>query len=612
MGTAGGTGPGSLGRTLGVLQDVMRELAAADYAEMPPASLGAVLLALECADAAGTVARGRALNVFDAKDGHEDDGQRTAGAWLVNVSGITRAEAAGHRSWGKLVAEHPLIAQAMGERLENGAPVMAKSRAKKLCALTGKVPGSHREEADKILVTAAWAGASLRELVFLAAEIVARTAPADADEERLTNRTLRLETTLDGAGVLTGQLSPECAAAVQAVLGALSKRCGTDDDRTQGERLHDGLHEAMRRLLGSELAPKKNGHPVQAIVHIGLADLLALPGASPLQQEWTARLAGQWAGYRAATAETGGGDGAAWITGPAAKGIACDAALFPIVTGDADLDALDSLIKLCVELDACRNGHDAASGRGEDAPAAAMADSAAASNDAAADVDDSGLDDTGLDDTDLDDADLDDTGLDDSDLDDTGLDDTDLDDTGLDECAGRRDDARPEENADRGAAAGQAVERGARAARAEELVREIIGRAAALLSGHAGLASFLRRNLLGGMGLGGPSLPLDVGDVDDIPWWIRRAVHTRDQKCRWPGECDQPVAATEPHHVRHRADHGATAVENLYDLCYYHHHVLVHQKGWTIITRPDGTLEARSPDGRVYTQHTRPPPSRPG
>ena len=70
------------------------------------------------------------------------------------------------------------------------------------------------------------------------------------------------------------------------------------------------------------------------------------------------------------------------------------------------------------------------------------------------------------------------------------------------------------------------------------------------------------------MSLGGPSLPLDVGDVDDIPWWIRRAVHTRDQKCRWPTGCGQPTWATEPHHVTHRVDHGPTAVENLYDLCY--------------------------------------------
>ncbi|HEX6520884.1 MAG TPA: DUF222 domain-containing protein [Streptosporangiaceae bacterium] len=542
MGTAGDAGPGNLGETLNVLQAAARELAAAEYADMPPATLSEVLLALECADAAGTVARGRALNAFDAKDGHEDDGQKTAGAWLVNVAGITKPEAAGHRSWAKLVVAHPLIAEAMGEKLPDHSPVMSKSRARKLCTLTGKIPEPHRQDADKILVTAARVGATLRELMFLAAEILARTAPPDEDDEQYPDGTLSLQTTLDGAGVLSGELTPECTAAVQAVLGALSNRCGAEDDRTQGQRMHDGLLEAMRRLLGSELLPRKNGHSTQAVVHIGLADLLALPGASPLQQHWTTRLAARWAGMRAANADDHGGDGAAWIAGPAARGIACDAALFPIVSGDPDVDILDELIKLCVELDGHLSGHgqgDTASGASDRGAGPDMGDEPAAEDEFAA-------------------------------------------------------------------------ERAAQVRPVDELAREIIGKAAALLSGEAGLASFLRRNLLGDMSLGGPSLPLDVGDVDDIPWWIRRAVHTRDQKCRWPGRCDQPTIATEPHHVTHRVDHGATVVENLYDLCYYHHHILVHRKGWIIKTRPDGTLEARSPDGRVYTQHSRPPPPRPG
>jgi len=510
-----------------MLQAAAGYLKAADYAEFPAVTVGAVLLALECADAAGAVARGRALNAFDAKDGHEDDGQKTTGAWLANIGGVTRAEAGAHRSWGKLVTGHPLIAAAMGERLDDDSPVMSKSRARKLCAVTGKIPGPHRQDADKILAEAARAGAGLSELMFLAAEILTRTAPADDDDGgEYPDGTLHLQTTLDGAGVLTGELTPECAAAVQAVLGALSARCGPEDDRTQDQRLHDGLYDAMRRLLGSELLPKKNSHSTQAVVHIGLADLLALPGASPLQLDWTARLAARWAGHRAASSEDHGGDGAAWITGPAARGITCDAALFPVVTGDPDVGVLDELVKLCVDLDGHLHRSD------NDAAQAAHSEVAA--------------------------------------------------------------------------------DRAAHARRVEELVLEIIGKAAALLSGEAGLASFLRRNLLGGMSLGGPSLPLDVGDVDDIPWWIRRAVHTRDQKCRWPTGCGQPTWATEPHHVTHRADHGPTAVENLYDLCYYHHHILVHQKGWTIKTRPDGTLEATSPDGRVYTEHTRPPPARPG
>ena len=51
-------------------------------------------------------------------------------------------------------------------------------------------------------------------------------------------------------------------------------------------------------------------------------------------------------------------------------------------------------------------------------------------------------------------------------------------------------------------------------------------------------ASFLRRQLLG-KPLAGPSLPLDVGQSDDIPVHLRRLVALRDQTCQFPGGCDQ-------------------------------------------------------------------------
>ncbi len=57
---------------------------------------------------------------------------------------------------------------------------------------------------------------------------------------------MSLDTTMDGAGVLRGDLTPECSAMVQAVLDALSAPEGRDDLRTHPERYHDALTEAMR------------------------------------------------------------------------------------------------------------------------------------------------------------------------------------------------------------------------------------------------------------------------------------------------------------------------------------------------------------------------------
>ena len=67
-----------------------------------------------------------------------------------------------------------------------------------------------------------------------------------------------------------------------------------------------------------------------------------------------------------------------------------------------------------------------------------------------------------------------------------------------------------------------------------DLEHEIIAKILQVLSGPGGVASFLRRNLLG-KPLGGPSLPLDVGQTDDIPIQLRRLVALRDQHCQHPG-----------------------------------------------------------------------------
>jgi hypothetical protein len=126
------------------------------------------------------------------------------------------------------------------------------------------------------------------------------------------------------------------------------------------------------------------------------------------------------------------------------------------------------------------------------------------------------------------------------------------------------------------------------------LEQQILAAVIAVVSGPGGVASFLRTNLLG-KGLNGPSLPLDVGQSDQIPAHLRRLVALRDQGCQYPGGCDQPAAGCEPHHVIHRADGGRTSLANLKDYCWWHHHVVLHELGWELTVRPDGTSQVREP-----------------
>ena len=75
----------------------------------------------------------------------------------------------------------------------------------------------------------------VRDLAELAGEIYARSLPADPGQDKdeaFEDRSVKLETTFDGAGVLTGDLTPECASVVMAVLDALSAPAGAEDTRS--------------------------------------------------------------------------------------------------------------------------------------------------------------------------------------------------------------------------------------------------------------------------------------------------------------------------------------------------------------------------------------------
>src|SRR5208282_1606466 len=179
------------------------------------------LQALEQVNSMGTAARSSILAAFTSAQGYAADADYSPRAWLVNRTRVTQALAAGE---------------------------MPESFARTICGWTGKLPEDCRPDADAILLLAARSGADLRDLAGLAGEIYARSLPDDPgknQDQAFEDRSVRLETTFDGAGVLSGELTPECAAVVGAVLDALSAPAGAEDTRSRAQRCHDGLQEAM-------------------------------------------------------------------------------------------------------------------------------------------------------------------------------------------------------------------------------------------------------------------------------------------------------------------------------------------------------------------------------
>jgi hypothetical protein len=203
-------------------------LAGLDAAGMPAEALAGYLRRMERAGATGAAVRGRVLAAFDAKDGHLGDGQRATRAWLVHSLRVTRGQAAEYPAIQALAREHRPLAAALAE-----GDVITMSVALQLAQWTRPIPAEFRAQAEEIVVAAARAGATVRALGQIVAEIRYRTAPPGPDGTP-PDRGLVLDTTVDGAGLLRGDLMPECAA--QAVLDALAAPRGGGDPRTRKRR----------------------------------------------------------------------------------------------------------------------------------------------------------------------------------------------------------------------------------------------------------------------------------------------------------------------------------------------------------------------------------------
>jgi hypothetical protein len=471
--------------------EAMRMAAAvADFLNSPAAAdtdgagCGEVLTTLAAVRDKLTAANAAFLRRFDAAGAHRADAHPSSATWLAASCRMTSRAAKTQVRQMRVLAARPVLHEALADG------TLSESWAASVAEWTRKLPADMREETDKILVAAAAAGADLNDLAAIAGLAVEkwRQQQPDADRDRFDHkdRYLATGTTFGGAGVIRGDLTPECAAALTAVLEALGKRKGPDDDRSQGQRDHDALQEALQMLLAARLVPGTAGAPTQAIVHIPLDQLRQMPGAPELEDEWLRGRLGE--------GEPG------YLDGDDARAAARGAQAVPVVTGRADLAVIDKIIALAGSVP---------------------------------------------------------------------------------DLAGLSPAAR---QAHRYAIARLAID---------------------LVSGPGGIASALRTGLLD-RPYSTPSLPLDIGWSEKIPASIRRAVKMRDKHCAWPG-CKRRPARCDVHHIRHKKDGGNTSVTNCVLICQFHHDICIHQWGWQFTLHPDGTTQARSPDGK-RTLHSHPPP----
>ena len=137
------------------------------------------------------------------------------------------------------------------------------------------------------------------------------------------------------------------------------------------------------------------------------------------------------------------------------------------------------------------------------------------------------------------------------------------------------------------------------------LEQAVIGKAVDLLSGPGGLASFLRRRELG-VRVGGPSLPLDIGYARRSRRQPQRGAAAGPYRRSGCGGT-QPACACQVHHTTHKANGGKTSVKDCVLLCPFHHQIVIHRWGWTLVVNPDGTTSAWNKNKtKVLHSHERP------
>jgi hypothetical protein len=507
----------SPGDALAAVEAGLAFLVRTDAASVPGRVMADWLRRLEAVQSVQVAARSRILAAFDGQSVYEDDGSRSAASWLAWQARTTRRAAGIAEWWTKRLADHPRVAAALT------AGRLSESYARQLFGMSDRLPEGKRDGADEILLAAHAGGADLGDLAALLEEMLARCAPPDTDQDGdpgFTDRSVKLDLHYKGAGQLAGDLTPECAAALTALLDSLGKRAGPADDRSRVQRNHDALEEGLRRLVGSGSLPDVAAQPATVLLHMDLDQLLPLPGAADAAAAWAAGAdgaAGAWAAGRAAADGQPG-----WASSrQAAQAYACDARIQPIVTGHVDPAAL-----------------------------AAMTGSY-------------------------------------------------LSYPGRDGCTcGKCTCARPGFGGPGRPLSPRSMRR---------LQDTLLRYAAEVLSGPAGLASFLRTGLLAGQFPVSVSLPLDVGKVTHtVPPHLRRAVITRDRHCATPG-CTTAAQYCQVHHIKPRSEGGTTSLSNLVLLCPFHHLIAIHRWGWAIALNGDGTTTFTSPDGKRVLRGHGPP-----
>jgi hypothetical protein len=339
--TGGAYAPGDAWEALAMAEAALDYLYSPGAGEVDAAALGGILESLAGISAKHSAARMRLLARFDADNGHDADGYQSTGSWLAGKTKTPLPQARGEAAQARRMNQRPQLLDAVADERLSPAWAAAIER------WTRGLPDDLKAWADELLTEAAQHTNDLADIRMLAVTIEEswrrENSPVNGEgdgdgsnepDDGFEDRGVKLGITFDGAGRLNGDLTPECAAAVAAIFESLGKRRGREDTRTQGQRFHDALKEASELLIRARMVPDRAGADTHVDVHVALADLMQMDGASALTEIWLKSKAGEH-GY---------------LTGDDARAVACDALIVPVVTAAPDWDVIDDIVTVVLDL----------------------------------------------------------------------------------------------------------------------------------------------------------------------------------------------------------------------------------------------------------------------
>ena len=251
----------------------------------------------------------RRLRRFDSGQGYAPSGALSARAWLRWQLNLTATSA----------SERVAISRKM-PALENTEQALADGdisyRHVALIAETASRLGDKFEaQAETILVEAAkeldpW---RLQRAIWHLKHCLEPDGVLSDANKANSRRFLSLSQTFDGVYRIDGWLDAEGGAVLNTALNSVMGPRLADDDRSAPERRADAAVEMARRLLDGGQLPEVAGQKPHLAVSVDMATLSKEPGSMAAELEWSQPI----------PAET-------------ARRLACDAAITPIIDGEAD------------------------------------------------------------------------------------------------------------------------------------------------------------------------------------------------------------------------------------------------------------------------------------